>query len=225
MTYRDQFEKELKALKEHLIDMADAVIENIREGFASFIAKDTELAKKNVRKDQSINEKEYHIEKECMKIILKEQPVAKDLRLITSVLKMITDLERIGDHAADISDITIFMEETHETFEIKEMEMMMTSAQKMIERSVQSFVNEDLQTAMDVIRSDDEVDDLFEKTKDIVAAALRFDTLDADYAIYLMMVAKYLERIGDHAVNLGEWVIFSVTGKHDYPIDLPGEDE
>ena len=225
MTYRDQFEKELKTLKEHLVDMADAVIDHIHQGFASFTTKDTDLAKTITRKDRIIDEKEYHIEKECMNIIMREQPVAKDLRLITSVLKMITDLERIGDHAADISDMTIFMEKTHETFEVKTMETMMKNAQYMIEEAVQSFVNEDVTAAVDVIRSDDVIDDLFEQTKDIVADAIRGGRLDADYAIYLMMVAKYLERIGDHAVNLGEWVIFSVTGKHEYPLNSSGEAE
>lgn len=194
--------------------MGDMVINNINDGFRSFLNFDISLAEEIIKKDRLVNEFEYLIEKECMRIILREQPVAKDLRLITAVLKMLTDLERIGDHAADISKMTIFMEQTHHIFPLTKTTAMTKACQKMIKKALDSFVNNDLDLAYAVIKDDDEVDDLFEDVKKIVAQAIRSSSIDADYALYLMMVAKYLERIGDHAVNIGEWVIFSITGEH-----------
>lgn len=214
MTYRNQFDKELENLKLDLIKMGDMVVEHINQGFHSFLMVDVNLAEKNIVDDKLVNEYEHKIEKECMRIILREQPVAKDLRLITAVLKMITDLERIGDHAADISKMTIFMEKTHETFQDKHMREMTISCQKMIQKALESFVKNDISLAQEVIKDDDIVDDLFDEIKMAVASKIRASEIDADYAIYLMMVAKYLERIGDHAVNIGEWVIFSLTGEH-----------
>jgi len=214
MTYRNQFDKELDSLKLSLIHMGDMVIENINDGFSSFLNFDIPLAEEIIKKDKLVNEQEYAIEKECMRIILREQPVAKDLRLITAVLKMITDLERIGDHAADISKMTIFMEKTHHFFPLTRTTSMTKACQKMIKKALDSFVDNDIALAYEVIKDDDEVDDYFEEVKQIVADAIRASSIDADYAIYLMMVAKYLERIGDHAVNIGEWVIFSITGEH-----------
>ncbi len=214
MTYRTQFDKELETLKLSLIHMGDMVINNIHEGFQSFLHLDTQLAEETIQKDKLVNEQEYLIEKECMRIILREQPVAKDLRLITAVLKMITDLERIGDHAADISKMTIFMEKTHDGFPLSQMNNITEACGKMITKALDSFVKNDIALAYEVIRDDDEVDMYFDEIKQIVASSIRKNSIDADYAIYLMMVAKYLERIGDHAVNIGEWVIFSITGEH-----------
>ncbi|MDD3122169.1 MAG: phosphate signaling complex protein PhoU [Candidatus Izemoplasmatales bacterium] len=214
MTYRNQFDKELESLKLSLIQMGDMVIDNINEGFRSFLNLDIVLAEEIIKNDKLVNDQEYAIEKECMRIILREQPVAKDLRLITAVLKMITDLERIGDHAADISKMTIFMEKTHNVFPLPQMNLMTKACQKMIKKSLDSFVGNDISLAYEVIKDDDEVDMYFDEVKQIVAKAIRSSSIDADYALYLMMVAKYLERIGDHAVNIGEWVIFSITGEH-----------
>jgi len=214
MTYRTQFDKELETLKLSLIHMGDMVINNIHEGFQSFLNLDIQLAEEIIQKDRQVNEQEYLIEKECMRIILREQPVAKDLRLITAVLKMITDLERIGDHAADISKMTIFMEKTHDVFSLNQMAKITEACGKMITKALDSFVKNDIALAYEVIQDDDEVDTFFGEIKQIVASNIRKNSIDADYALYLMMVAKYLERIGDHAVNIGEWVIFSITGEH-----------
>lgn len=214
MTYRTQFDKELETLKLSLIHMGDMVINNIKEGFQSFLNLDIQLAEEVIQKDKLVNDQEYSIEKDCMRIILREQPVAKDLRLITAVLKMITDLERIGDHAADISKMTIFMEKTHDMFPLKQMSKITEACAQMITKALDSFVKNDVTLAYQVIKDDDEVDHYFEEIKQIVASNIRQNNIDADYALYLMMVAKYLERIGDHAVNIGEWVIFSITGEH-----------
>lgn len=214
MTSRTYFDKELESLKLDLIKMADLVIKNIHESLIIFLEMNADSANDLVKKDHAVNQFEYQIEKECMRIILREQPVAKDLRLITSVLKMITDLERIGDHAVDIAKLTIFMEKTNEPFETDYIHHMVEVSESMIKNAVESFVNHDLVMAQDIIARDDLVDTDFYKVRDVVANGLREQNIDSDYALYLMMVAKYLERIGDHAVNLAEWVIFSITGKH-----------
>lgn len=215
MTYRTQFDSELDNLKLNLIKMSDLVIKNIHDALHSFLNMNTELANKIVADDKFVNDFEYAIEKECMRIILREQPVAKDLRLITAVLKMITDLERIGDHAVDISKLTIFMENTHSVFKTNQTRQMIDVSEEMIRLALDSFVNKDIHMAKECIQKDDLVDDYFDEIKKVVADAIRENKIEADYAIYLMMVAKYLERIGDHAVNLAEWVIFSITGEHE----------
>jgi len=214
MTFRTQFEKELEELKLSLIKMGDIVIKNIHEALKAFLDMNIDLADEIIKKDKIVNECEYNIERECMRIILREQPVAKDLRLITSVLKMITDLERIGDHAADISKLTVFMEKTHQPFSPKQIVKMVDVSEDMIKMALESFVNQDQNLALEVIAKDDIVDDLFSEVRNLVADAIRASNIDADYALYLMMVTKYLERIGDHAVNLAEWVLFSILGYH-----------
>jgi phosphate transport system protein len=214
VTSRKQFDQELASLKLNLVQMGDLVIRHINEGLDSFVRLDVELANQVIISDKAVNEYEHSIEKNCLGIILREQPVASDLRLITAVLKMITDLERIGDHAADISKMALFMEKTQTYYRVDDIFGMMNVCQEMIRHALESFVASDLVLAQSVISADDTVDHLFEKTKKHVANALRNAAVDADYAIYLMMVAKYLERIGDHAVNIAEWVIFSMTGEH-----------
>lgn len=214
MTYRTQFDSELDNLKLNLIKMSDLVIRNIHDALHSFLEMNTELAERIIKEDKLVNDFEYSIEKECMRIILREQPVARDLRLITAVLKMITDLERIGDHAVDISKLTVFMEKTQSIFKTKQTRLMIETCEEMIRLALDSFVNKDVNMARECIEKDDIVDDYFDEIKQVVANAIRESKIDPDYAIYLMMVAKYLERIGDHAVNLAEWVIFSITGSH-----------
>jgi phosphate transport system protein len=214
MTYRNQFDLELEQLKRELVRMGDVVIDNIKDGLTSFLTMNESLAEEVIVRDKEVNLFEQRIEKNCLRIILKEQPVAKDLRLITSILKMITDLERIGDHAADISKMTIFMKKTKLYFESSQVRKMTELSQIMIQNALDSFIKRDVDKAKAVIESDDEVDLLFEETKIMVANAIRKGAVDAEYAIYYMMVAKYLERISDHAVNIGEWVIFSLTGEH-----------
>lgn len=213
MTNRTQFETELENLKLDLIRMGDLVIANIDNGFASFFTLDRDLAERTIKNDNLVNAAEQNIEKECLRIILKEQPVARDLRLITAILKLITDLERIGDHAADISKMFLFMESA-KPYPIPLFGPMAEACKTMIRTALQSFVNGDMNLAQAVIAADDEVDEKFDMIKRTVSAAIRKNEIDGDYAIYAMMIAKYLERIGDHAVNIGEWVIYSLTGEH-----------
>lgn len=214
MAIRTQFEQEIDQLKLSLIKMGDQVVENIKDGLKAFLSLNVPLAEKTITKDQMVNEAEHQIQRDCMRVILREQPVAKDLRLIAAILKMITDLERIGDHAADISKMAIKMAPIQKPYIIPQFTRMTEASMKMIQTALDAFVQRNISMAESVINADDEVDDLFTDTEKTVASALRKQEIDADYALYAMMVAKYLERISDHAVNIGEWVIFSITGEH-----------
>jgi phosphate transport system protein len=214
MKIRNTFDLELDNLKLELIKMGDMVIVNIHDGLTAFLTLDVVLADRTIKADRAVNVAEQTIQKDCLRIILREQPVAKDLRLITAILKMITDLERIGDHAADISKMAINMEKTKKPYPIALFKRMTDASMEMIKKSLDSFVNCDLKLAEELIDDDDEVDDLFIQIEKTVADAIRSNAIDADYALYAMMVAKYLERISDHAVNISEWVIFSITGEH-----------
>lgn len=214
MTSRLQFDQELLELKRQLIQMGDTAVENIRQGLHSFLTRNVELAQTVILNDKEVNAYEQRIEKECLRIILKEQPVARDLRLITAILKMITDVERIGDHAADISKMAILLDKTHSSFQTETVRKMTEQAQFMIKEALDSFIQNDTAKAQKVIDSDDVIDDLFDLAKQEVADGIKSGKVDPESAISYMMIAKYLERIGDHAVNLGEWVIFSITGAH-----------
>jgi phosphate transport system protein len=159
---------------------------------------------------------EKEIERLCLKIILRQQPVAGDLRLVSAVMKIITDLERIGDHATDISELAVFMAETGKEY-IKKLEhipMMAEETIYMLNRSIESFVKKDVDMAKRVIAKDDVVDDLFVQIKTELVDLIKKDSNNTDQAVDFIMIAKYFERIGDHAVNIAEWVVFSLTGVH-----------
>ena len=164
--------------------------------------------------DEEIDEKEREIESLCLKLLLQQQPVAKDLRQISAALKMITDMERIGDHAADISEMTILMAGTPYIRNIEHLQTMAKEAMVMLVKSIEAYVEKDLAKAEKVIESDDIIDDLFDKIKAELIDAIHQNPENGEQAADLLMVSKYLERIGDHATNIAEWVIFSITGNH-----------
>lgn len=164
--------------------------------------------------DEEIDEKEREIESLCLKLLLQQQPVAKDLRQISAALKMITDMERIGDHAADISEMTILMAGTPYIRNIEHLQTMAKEAMVMLVKSIEAYVEKDLAKAEKVIESDDIIDDLFDKIKAELIDAIHQNPDNGEQAADLLMVSKYLERIGDHATNIAEWVIFSITGNH-----------
>jgi len=158
---------------------------------------------------------EKKIERDSLLLLLKQQPVAKDLRSISAALKMITDMERIGDQAADIAHIVTILSEKGEYIKkLEHIPMMADMAIDMVAKSVKSYVDLDIELAKEVILKDDQVDDLFELIKKEFIDLIKKDANNGDQAIYFMMIAKYLERIGDHAVNICEWVIFYLTGEH-----------
>ena len=162
-------------------------------------------------KERDIDQQERDIESLCMKLLLQQQPVARDLRTISSALKMISDMERIGDQAADIAEITRHTGGAPLPGQVHLAEMTQAAA-KMVTSSVESFVKRDLELAKAVIRYDDVVDQLFVEIKNALTALIRQDASSAEEALDLLMIAKYLERIGDHAVNVAEWVAYSITG-------------
>jgi phosphate transport system protein len=211
---RLKFDEQLAQLNNSLIEMGTMVETAIANAIKALIEQDTELANKIIQADDEIDSKEQEIEELCLKIILQQQPVAKDLRLVSSVHKMITDIERIGDHATDISEIAIFLSETKYAKDLVHIPQMAEATIKMVRKSIEAFVKQDLALAKEVIAYDDVVDDLFDVIKSEVIELIKADSSIGDQAIDFIMIAKYFERIGDHATNIAEWVIFSLTGKH-----------
>ena len=192
-----------------------SMIEISIEGAAqALINRDIELAKKIIVADDDIDNMENEIEARCLKLILQQQPVASDLRLISSILKMITDLERIGDQAQDISEIVILLSKTDFIKKLVHLPQMAEATIKMVKDSIDAFVNKDIALANSVIEYDDVVDDLFIVIKNELISLIREDAKNGEQAIDLLMIAKYFERIGDHAQNIAEWVVYSMTGEH-----------
>ena len=175
---------------------------------------DIALAKKAIRADQDIDQAERDIERLCLKLLLQQQPVARDLRQISSALKMITDMERIGDQAADISEIVLYISQEEKLPELPDIGEMARAASAMVTRSVDAYVKRDLALAKEVIQSDDHVDELFERVKTDLIDFIAKDPGCGQQALDFLMIAKYLERIGDHATNIAEWVEFSILGRH-----------
>ena len=210
---RNKFDEMLDTLNIELIKMGALCEEAITCGVKALLDKDNEMAEKTFRLEKSIDEKEREIESWCMKLLLRQQPVAKDLRIISSALKMIGDMERIGDQAADIAEITRHVgdENVFGKVHIKEMA---EATVKMVTDSINSFVKNDTNSARCVIMEDDRVDELFIKVKNELISLIAGNAQMGEYCIDIMMIAKYLERIGDHAVNIAEWVEYSVTGIH-----------
>ena len=209
---RNSFDEQLKELNRELIEMG-SLCEQIISGAIGALLKNSEEQRRLVDSiDGSIDRKERDIEALCMRLLLRQQPVARDLRLISSALKMISDMERIGDQAADISQITVFMQ--GRSLPIPHIEAMARRSAEMVTCSIDSFVRRDLEKARSVYRMDDAVDDLFIEIKQEIVRLLK-NNEDGELCLDYLMIAKYLERIGDHAVNVAEWVDYAITGSHD----------
>ncbi|MCC8023051.1 MAG: phosphate signaling complex protein PhoU [Clostridiales bacterium] len=210
---RNKFDQQLMLLNQELTEMGALCEEAIEVSVQVLLDVQGKWTRGAAEIETSIDEKEREIESLCMKLLLQQQPVARDLRQISSALKMITDMERIGDQAADIYEImdTSKLALTDDTARIGRMAK---AASKMVTDSVNAFVDRDTELARAVIRYDDVVDGLFDEVKWMLMKLISQDMGSAEYAMDLLMIAKYLERIGDHAVNIAEWVIFSITGVH-----------
>lgn len=201
-------------LNKNVYEMSDLVIKQINDSLYAFEKNNSKLATEIIKKDDHIDLMEEEISKKALKIIWKEQPLAKDLRLVTGILKLTTDLERIGDHATDIAEITLH------TADIKEKRLMPLTikmseiSKKMVFNSIEALINLDLELANKVIETDDLVDKLFKEIIEKLTNELKKENNDPNFLVYLLMVAKYIERIGDHAVNIAEWIIFIVSGIH-----------
>ena len=215
---RNRFDRQLLQLNNELIEMGSLIEKAIEMAIAALVKQDVERAGDAIKFDEEIDHQEKEIESLCMKLLLQQQPVARDLRLISAALKMITDMERIGDHAADISEMTILM--AGSTYEKSEMDIelvkeMAKETTDMVIKSVDAFVSKDLELARHVIKQDDVVDDLFDRFKHQLILKINENVKNGEQATDMLLVAKYFERIGDHATNIAEWVIYSITGAHE----------
>lgn len=211
---RNRFDRQLVQLNNELIEMGGMIEKAISDTVRALVNQDIELASNVIEYDEEIDHQEREIEQLCLKLLLQQQPVAKDLRLISAALKMITDMERIGDHATDISEITIELSKESYIKKLDHIQQMAKETMVMLVQSVEAFVNKDMDKASTVIVHDDVVDDLFNKVKAELIAMIHEDVNAGEQASDLLMAAKYFERIGDHATNISEWVIFSITGQH-----------
>ena len=210
---RSRFDEQLAALSHELILMGSLCEEIIALAVTALTEGKPALAAKVAALDAQIDQKERSIESLCLKLLLQQQPVARDLRQISAALKMITDMERIGDQAEDIAEIVTFLAgRGPEDSEL--MREMARATIKMVTDSVDAFVKRDILLAEQVVRDDDTVDAYFDQVKHKLIEKIAAEPSDGEYALDLLMIAKYFERIGDHATNIAEWVIFSVTGVH-----------
>ena len=209
---RNKFDEQLKKLNDEMIQMGVMIEENIRDAIDALAKADVKRVAEIMERDVLIDQKQRDIEGLCFQLLIQQQPVAKDLRAITAAMKMVTDMERIGDHAADISEITILLADTERTAGYDTIIRMASEASVMLMQSVDAFTEKDEQKARKVIEHDDVVDEQFNVMKEKMMHAIIHQDLDADKVVDYLMVAKYLEKIGDHAVNIGEWAIFRVTG-------------
>lgn len=214
MVKQSRFEKQLNTLNQQMVQMGSMVEQSIEMAVSALVTKDGEKAHNVIEYAADVSNQERQIEGMCMKLLLCQQPVASDLRMISSALKMITDMERIAVQSAEISELTIRMEETPYIKKLEHVQQMAKETILMVVKSIDAFVNKDLELAQEVISMDDVVDDLFIKIKQELIGLINQDASNGEQATDLLMIGKYFERIGDHAVNIAQWVTFSITGEH-----------
>lgn len=211
---RHFFDRELEELHLELIKMGSLVEESIQNTITALKKQDIILAREIFINDDVIDDLEQRIERKCLNLIARQQPLARDLRAISAALKIITDMERIADHSSDIAEITIRMSNEKYIKPLIDIPKMAELASQMVKKSIDAYVRQDIALAQEVCKSDDAVDDLFSKIVLELINLIKNEPTAAEQAIDLMFIAKYLERMADHATNIGEWVVFSVTGEH-----------
>ena len=211
---RTKFDEQLEELHTKLIEMGMLIEEGIEKVSLSIILHDERQANMAIEIERLVDEKERTIEALCLKLLLQQQPVAHDLRVISSALKMITDMERIGDQIEDIAELSILLLESSFIEKLEFLPKMAETASKMVRGSIDAFVNNNKSHAEAIIKMDDEVDGFFIEIKKKIISLIQKGSADGEDAIDFLMVAKYYERIADHAVNIAEWVLFSITGEH-----------
>ena len=210
---RSKFDEQLQLLNQEMMQMGSMIEDSIQKAINALIDQNVELAKKIMDNDTQIDHEQKKIENLCFNLLMQQQPVAKDLRVISAAMKMVTDMERIGDHAADISEMTILMSKTKYIPNLEHINRMASETVQMLIRSIEAYVEKDMKKAVEVIASDDIVDDLFDKNKAELIEQIQREPQSAESAADMLMVAKYFERIGDHATNIAEWVIFALDDK------------
>ncbi len=211
---RNQYEKELDTLNRYIEEMGKGITEAIDVAIRALMEKDVESARKTIGHDREVNHLEREIENLCLRLLLSQQPVATDLRMVSAALKMVTDMERIGDHAADISEITILLAEAGYPNDLSMVKKMADEAIFMVKESVTAYVERNASRAAEVIRHDDVVDQCFVDIKKKIIEEINQNIHNGEQAADVLMIVKYLERIGDHASNIAEWILFYITGEH-----------
>ena len=211
---RKQYDLELDELNTLLIKMAATVEQAVSDAMTALKNRDKDLAISVSNNDRDVDRMERHIEDMCLMLLLKQQPVAGDLRFISAALKIITDLERIGDHAQDICEISLTMDDKPLSVTTDLITRMFEESTAMIKMAVDAFITKDEDLATQCINHDDVVDDLFVQVREKLIHKLQSGQDDPEESVDLLQIAKYLERVGDHAQNIGEWVVFSLTGHH-----------
>ena len=212
---RTKFDEQLRQLGMEMTHMGNLIEKNIQDAVQALLSQDTETARRIMAEDELVDQEQKKIENICFQLLIQRQPVARDLRTITAALKMVTDMERIGDHAADISELTIAMAAVPYPLRGENIRKMAGETIVMLLDAVNSYVNKDIEKAHSVIAHDDIVDNYFVKVKADLIEVIRENPEYGEHAADLLLVNKYLERIGDHATNIAEWVIFALNSNGD----------
>lgn len=212
MSTRQRYMAELEEMNQNVIQMSTLIEESIGKVIRALKNKDSEAAHKIIEDDDAIDEMERKIESECITIIAKQQPVAKDLRRVTSIMRMISDIERIADHCADISEYIILLSKEEKIPLPMLVEDMLFKMKEMVMAAIDSFVNENLEKAYYVKKEDDVVDHYFDQLLQDLCVAMKKDPESIRQYAYFIMIIKYIERMADHATNMAEWNIFIITG-------------
>lgn len=210
---RTKFDEQLNMLNQEMMHMGSMIEESIQNAIEALLHQDVELAKRIMSGDEEIDREQKRIEHVCFNLLMQQQPVAKDLRTISAAMKMVTDMERIGDHAADICEMTLMMSGQPYDQNPDHINKMASETVLMLIRSIEAYVEKDIEKAQKVIAHDDVIDDLFDEVKQDLIELIREKPDSGEQAADMLMVAKYFERIGDHATNIAEWVIFSLDDK------------
>lgn len=210
---RTKFDEQLHMLNQEMMHMGSMIEEKIQKAIEALIGQNRSLAKKIMDGDCEVDREQKKIENICFNLLMQQQPVARDLRVISAAMKMVTDMERIGDHAADISEMTVMMSNTPYVADLEDIKKMASETVLMLIRSIEAYVEKDMLKAQSVIDHDDIVDDLFHKNKQDLIELIQKNPAVSEQAADMLMVAKYFERIGDHATNLAENIIFALDDK------------
>ena len=207
---RNKFDVQLSSLNTEMIEMGNQIVKSIAMAIEALANCDSELAQTIIEGDSQIDQRQKKIEGICFQLLIQQQPVARDLRTVTAAMKMVTDMERIGDHAADISEMTIQMGTNNHIDRFEHIKKMANETMLMLNHSIEAYVERDSKKAEEVIAHDDVVDALFEQAKRDIIDLILENSKEGEEATDLLMVAKYFERIGDHATNIAAWVIYSL---------------
>ena len=210
---RTKFDEQLHMLNQEMMHMGSMIEEKIQKAIEALIGQNRSLAKKIMDGDCEVDREQKKIENICFNLLMQQQPVARDLRVISAAMKMVTDMERIGDHAADISEMTVMMSGTPYVADLEDIKKMASETVLMLIRSIEAYVEKDMLKAQSVIDHDDIVDDLFHKNNQDLIELIQKNPAVSEQAADMLMVAKYFERIGDHATNLAENIIFALDDK------------